>query len=213
MNGREAALMILERCRRDDAWFSAAADGIIRKAGLERREASLASALALGVLQNRGYYDFILSSYCSRRPDQLEARVLDILRLGVCQLLLLDRIPVRAAVNETVALCRSCGAERASALVNAVLRRVAEDREKLPEVPNRGEADYLAVRYSEPLWLSEKLVAEKGSDKKFGARPIRRAVQTMLEDTLAAEILEGKIKEGDEVAIRAKGGKIFVDIL
>jgi len=56
---------------------------------------------------------------------------------------------------------------------------------------------------------AKKLVAAKGNDKKFGARPIRRAVQTMLEDPLALEILEGRFKEGDEVTIRAKGDRIF----
>ncbi len=55
---------------------------------------------------------------------------------------------------------------------------------------------------------AKKLVAEKGNDKKFGARPIKRAVQTMLEDPLALEILEGRFKEGDEVTVRAKGGRI-----
>ncbi len=58
---------------------------------------------------------------------------------------------------------------------------------------------------------AKKLVATKGNDKKFGARPIRRAVQTMLEDPLALAILEGKFAEGDEVTIRAKGGKILVE--
>ncbi|MCR5673977.1 MAG: ATP-dependent Clp protease ATP-binding subunit [Lachnospiraceae bacterium] len=56
---------------------------------------------------------------------------------------------------------------------------------------------------------AKKLVAKKGDDKKFGARPIRRAVQTMLEDPLAIEILEGRIKEGDDVTIRAKGDTII----
>ncbi len=56
---------------------------------------------------------------------------------------------------------------------------------------------------------AKKLVALKGNDKKFGARPIRRAVQTMIEDPLASEILEGKFSEGDEVTVRAKGDKII----
>ena len=162
MNGREAALAILERCRKDDAWFSAAADGIIHREGLDRREAGFASALALGVLQNLSYFDFLISGFCSRRPEQLEKRVLDILRLGVCQLLLLDRIPPRAAVNETVTLCENCGAQRAGALVNAVLRRIAENLDQLPDVPCRGEASFLSTRYSEPLWLTEKMIEEKG---------------------------------------------------
>ena len=56
---------------------------------------------------------------------------------------------------------------------------------------------------------AKKLVAERGNDKKFGARPIRRAVQTMLEDPLALDILEGKFKEGDEVTVGVKDGHVF----
>ncbi len=56
---------------------------------------------------------------------------------------------------------------------------------------------------------AKKLVAQKGNDKKFGARPIRRAVQTMIEDPLALQILEGRFSEGDEVTVRARGDKII----
>ena len=164
MTGREAALAILERCRRDGAWLSAAADGLIRRNALSKREAALASAIALGVLQNGSYFDFLIGSFCTTKPEKLEKKVLEILRIGVCQLLLLDRIPARAAVNETVALCETAGVGRAGALVNAVLRRIAEARSSLPEVPGRGEPVYLATRYSQPLWLAEKLVGEKGYD-------------------------------------------------
>lgn len=162
MNARQAALFALERCRKDGAWVSSVLDGIVKREGLDKREASLASALALGVLQNRDYYDFLLAQFCTSPIDKLESRVLDILRLGVCQLDALDRIPPRAAVNETVALCKSDGVPRASSLVNAVLRRIAESRSNWPEVPGKGTSYYLAVRYSHPQWLAEKLVSEKG---------------------------------------------------
>lgn len=56
---------------------------------------------------------------------------------------------------------------------------------------------------------AKKLVAKKGNDKKYGARPIRRAVQTMLEDPLAQDILSGKIKAGDSVSAKAKGEDII----
>lgn len=58
---------------------------------------------------------------------------------------------------------------------------------------------------------ARKLVAQKGNDKKYGARPIKRAVQTMIEDPLAMEILSGKIKEGDTVKISAKGDTIVIE--
>ena len=56
----------------------------------------------------------------------------------------------------------------------------------------------------------KKLVAEKGIDKSYGARPLRRAIQNIVEDSLAEYILDGKIKAGEEVKIAAKDGKIIV---
>lgn len=162
VNARYAALQVLERCRKDGAWVSAVLDSVIRKNELSHRDAALVSALCLGVLQNSSYFDFLISAYSSTRADKLEKKVLDILRLGVCQLLLMDRIPQRAAVNETVALCDLARMSRAKALVNAVLRRVAEHLTDLPEVPEKGSTAYLATRYSHPLWLSERLCAEQG---------------------------------------------------
>ena len=45
-------------------------------------------------------------------------------------------------------------------------------------------------------------LAEAGYDSKYGARPLRRAIQTKLEDTLANEILEGNIRRGDTVKVQ-----------
>ena len=47
----------------------------------------------------------------------------------------------------------------------------------------------------------KKLLAEKGYDPTYGARPLKRIIQTMLLDELALDIIEGKIKEGDKVKI------------
>ena len=162
MNARLAALLALERCRRDGAWISAVLDRIVKKEEMDRREAAFASALALGVLQNRSYYDFLISQFCSAKPEKLEQTVLDILRLGVCQITSLDRIPLHAAVHESVALCDVSGVSRAKSLVNAVLRRIAENRQALPEVPGKGSAAFLSIRYSHPLWMAERLIDEKG---------------------------------------------------
>ena len=110
------------------------------------------------MLQNDRLCDFYIDAFCH---SKLEPPVRDILRLGVYQLLFLDRIPARAAVSETVELCRTRGYARAAGLVNAVLRRIA-DAESLPEIPGEGTAAYLAVRYSHPEWLCGYLIKEKG---------------------------------------------------
>jgi len=54
------------------------------------------------------------------------------------------------------------------------------------------------------------LLAEQGFDQVYGARPLRRAIQNAVEDTVAEKMLEGKIKDGDAITITAKDEKIEV---
>lgn len=54
-------------------------------------------------------------------------------------------------------------------------------------------------------------LAKKGYDPIFGARPLRRAIQSMLEDKLAEEMLEGKIKAGDSIKIEMAEDKVVVN--
>ena len=54
------------------------------------------------------------------------------------------------------------------------------------------------------------LVAEKGYDPAYGARPLRRTVQSMVEDKIAEAMLDGKVKEGDAITVTAKDGKIEI---
>ncbi len=54
----------------------------------------------------------------------------------------------------------------------------------------------------------KKFIVEKGSDDKYGARPLRRAVQTYIEDAMAEEVLNGRIKNGDSVVVSMKNKEI-----
>jgi len=59
------------------------------------------------------------------------------------------------------------------------------------------------------LKISEKainFIAEKGFDKQFGARPLKRAIQKYVEDALAGEIITSKIASGDEIFMDLEGG-------
>jgi 16S rRNA (cytosine967-C5)-methyltransferase len=156
---RSAALQALLRCEKNGAWSGAVIDSALRDQGLESRDAALAARLCLGVLQNDRYLDYQIDRL-SR--GSLEPKLRSILRLGAYQLLFLDKVPDHAAVSETVSLCRSVGLDRAAGLVNAVLRRLASEKDKLPPIPGEGTAEYLSTRWSHPLWLAEKLIAERG---------------------------------------------------
>lgn len=158
---RRTALEALERFRRDSAWSRQVMDSLARKAGLDSRDTALAARMFYGVLQNMALCDYYIGCFAK---GKLEPKVRDILRLGTYQLAFMDRIPASAAVNESVALCKSLGYGRAAGLVNAVLRRLADIRHALPPVPGEGTAAYLAVRWSHPQWLVEELIALRGYD-------------------------------------------------
>ena len=161
---REAALYVLSRCRRFDAWSQQTLTAATEKFSLDARDASLCAKLCLDVLQNAALCDYYINCYSTVPTAKLEPKVHDILRLGVCQLLFADKIPASAAVNEAVEQTKRSGG-RASGLVNAVLRRIAENRENLPEIPGKGTASELSVRYSHPLWLCETIVSRIGFEE------------------------------------------------
>lgn len=146
---REVALGCLLAGEKQGAWSDGYLRNAIRKAELSGRDAALCTRLAFGVLQNRMLLDWHLARLSSIPLERLEPAVLNCLRLGIYQMLFLDRVPAHAAVNESVAMAkRNSRNPRASALVNAVLR--AFDRSRGEGLPQPEE---LSVRYSHPNWL------------------------------------------------------------
>ena len=169
---RRTALEALERFRRDSAWSRQVMDGLAEKNRLSERDTALASRLFYGVLQNMELCDFYIGCFAK---GKLEPKVRDILRLGTYQLIWMDRIPAAAAVDEAVRQCRGLGYGRAAGLVNAVLRRISQRKDDLPQVPGEGTAAHLSVRYSHPLWLVEQLIDRRGYE---GAEAVLSADNT-----------------------------------
>ena len=165
MGARETALRVLMSCRNNHAWADAALKAQLGRDGLVGPEAALCSRLVYGVVQNQQLLDFYLSAYCSQKPDHLQPPLLEILRLGAYQILYLARVPDSAAVNTSVELAKLTGRGQASGLVNAVLRKIAQNKTALPPIPERDEAKYLSIRYSHPKWLVKRLLSILGREE------------------------------------------------
>ena len=163
MTGREAALQVLSACRRLDAW----SDGSLKAAvkGLDRREAAFAARLTYSVLQNRALLDFYLGQYCTQSFDKLEPFIRDVLRIGAAQILMMDRVPDSAAVSEAVEMLKRHKRQRAAGFINAVLRKVSQNKNDLPPIPSKNEKEYLALKYSHPQWLVERLLEILGREQ------------------------------------------------
>jgi len=135
----------------------------------DERDRALAGEIATGTLRWQGAFDHVVAAYANRPFDKLDPEVVDILRLTMFQLLHLDRIPASAAVKDAVDLTGKTGKRSAGGLVNAILRRVSRERERLP-LPPRPEAGddregaiaYLTSSLSHPEWFVTRLLDRHG---------------------------------------------------
>ncbi len=78
----------------------------------------------------------------------------------------------------------------------------------LKEVVKRMEENKITISIDKTV---KELIAKKGIDKAYGARPLRRTIQNLVEDKLAEEILDGNIKVGDKAKIIAKEDEIVIN--
>ena len=156
---RKVAYEVLRAVSADDAYANLVLPRMLRDRRLNGRDAAFATELAYGVLRGRGTYDALLATLVDRPLAELDAGVLDVLRMGLHQLLAM-RVPDHAAVATSVALARNVVGGGPAGLINAVLRSAAgRDLETwIAEVATTGnEDDDLAVRYSHPQWIVRSL--------------------------------------------------------
>jgi 16S rRNA (cytosine967-C5)-methyltransferase len=166
---RRIAYDVLRAVSERGAFANLALPTALREARLDTRDAALATELTYGTLRWRGFYDAVIEVAANRSLDDIDAGVLDGLRLGAHQLLGTAIAP-HAAVHETVALVRDACGHRVSGFTNAVLRRIgSDDREGWVErVAPAFSADpigHLSVAQSHPRWIVEAFDEALGGDR------------------------------------------------
>jgi len=201
---RLAAYDILRAVHDDGAYANLVAQQVLAQADLHGRDAAFTTTLAYGTLRRQGFIDAVLEA-CSARPlAEIDAQVLDVVRLGAMQILFLGT-PPHAAVGETVQLARLVGGEARSKFANAVLRRVGERDldEWVEEVAPDAQSDpagHLAVVQSHPRWIVEALHDALSSWRGSSS-------WSDTEDLLVADNVNA------EVTLVARPGRIDVDEL
>ncbi len=159
---RVAAASIL-RAIRDGHLLDQAFDA--HTTSLDPRDRRWVRELCWGMLRRRGIIDAWLSARVTGGLDRLDPELVDLLRLGTCQLVFMDSVPAYAAIGQTVELVKSLVGVGAAGLANAVLRRI--DRERASLQLTGGEGDpitRLATDHSHPRWLVARWVARLGHD-------------------------------------------------
>jgi len=123
----------------------------------------LATELVMGVLRWRGELDFGIEQLSGRRLRSFDPEVLTVLRMGIYQIRFLEKIPVRATVNDAVELTKAAHKRSAAGLVNAVLRKCNPPGVRLGSVRfEELEPEGIdAVQRTVPRWLFERWAARK----------------------------------------------------
>jgi len=157
MSPRKLAFSLLQKAETNDQYLNIALDHALNASSLSELDRALAATLVYGVTERRLTLDYQIARLSSRPTDELDLSVRTALRLGLYQLIYLDRIPAHAAVDESVSLV----SRRASGFVNAILR--AYTRNPKLSLPDKKDLPtYLSVAYSVALPLVEKLLSSYG---------------------------------------------------
>ena len=158
---RSLALQILLTVERETCFTDEAFTRFAMRAKLSHEDQALAFELVYGVLRHRATLDWQLNAVASRPLDRLPVVVATILRLGAYQMRYLDRIPVSAAVNESVKLAKGVKGRDWSGVVNGILRNVDRTEVEWPDMAH-DSVNGLSVTYSCPNWLTRRWIDQWG---------------------------------------------------
>lgn len=161
-NPRQAACQVLLRIAREGGYADRLIDHELEKEHLAGPDRGLFPELVFGVLRRRASLDHLLAQLVDKPLATLQPQPLTILRLGLYQLVYLDRVPESAAVNESVNLAKEM-APRTGGLINAVLRNYLRRKDSLtfPD-PTTNPAAFISARHSQPEWLVAQWLDQLG---------------------------------------------------
>lgn len=163
-NARALALKILNEVTEQDAYSNLSINKNIDK-GVSDVDAGFIREIVYGVLENKIYIDYVVRSFSKVRLKKIQPIVMNILRIGIYQMLFMDRIPDSAAVNESVKLAKKHTHKGSQGFINGMLRNISRNKDsiKLPD-KKKDAVKYLSVRYSHPEWMIKKWIHEFGFD-------------------------------------------------
>ena len=220
---RDAAIQILYRVMSS----AAHSDDLLHMPAVNKLSAedrNLTTALVLGVLRWQLQLDIVLRPMMQRPDAELHPAALLALRMGIFQILHMDRIPAHAAVNESVEMAKQNGAEHAAGMVNAVLRRVMREKADLKRVPlivpltpeEQAHPEWILARWRKQFGkaAARKIAAYDQNEPPSGGLYTQEEGLPQVDDgsRLVAEIAAAAVTEPKRIldCCAAPGGKTAV---
>lgn len=161
-SARDLAVQVLERVRSGRFAEHALSEALTR-VSLRKEERALATELVYGVLRWQRRLDAIIDRCTENSSKRIKPAVRDILRIALYQLVLLEKIPPHAAVNEAVSQARRRFAPGPAGFVNAVLRNALRNLSRVDPAGTE-DPESLAIHFSHPEWLVRRWISEIGKE-------------------------------------------------
>ena len=166
ISARALAFLVLQDVFCDTAYANIAMSKRLNEAALSPVDRRFATELVYGTIKACATLDWMLGHYIKKPLSQTDPLVVNILRLGMYQLQFLDKIPPSAAVNEAVNLAKKYAHPGVSGFVNAVLRSVIREPERI-RYPNldKDPVRSIALRECHPEWLVRRWMKQLGPEE------------------------------------------------
>ena len=159
---RALTLDLLIRAEAAGQYGERALGALLERTALSPADRAFVTALFYGVTERRVTLDAVIDAYSKLAPSAIETRVRAILRMGLYQLLYMDRVPDHAAIDEAVTLTP----RRSKGFVNALLRGFCRNGKALPLPPDDAPAQKrYAVLYGVPEALADRLIGVFGAER------------------------------------------------
>ena len=133
INLRKTAANMLLNIEKNGAYINIEMNKLRNEASHNEKDIRLVGEIVNGVIKRKLTLDYVISLHSSTKLKKISPYVLNVLRIGVYQLLFMDKVPESAAVNESVSLAKNNKSSYASGVVNAVLRKVDRNGLCMPE--------------------------------------------------------------------------------
>lgn len=130
---------------------------------MDKRDRALVQTLVYGVLRWRKRLDWTIGQFSKTKLKKIDPKILNILRLGIFQIVFLERIPNAAAVNTSVELSKAFSASWTVGFVNGLLRNVVRKHEKMALLDQHQPIEkYLSIEHSFPEWIIRRWLSRYG---------------------------------------------------
>ncbi len=192
---REIALLTLLDIEINSAWSDGALAKLLSQNEISSRDSALATRLVYGVLQNMALIDFYINAYSKTKVKKMDKSVRQALRIGVYQLVFMDKIPQNAAVNESVNLVKKYARPHLTSFANGILRQFTRNLEQLPRINADTKEEYLALKYSHPIELTRKLFETYG-------RQTTESILKANNETAPTVIRINRLQASDDLSIK-----------